>query len=162
MAWIIHPNVGLSDLKFAMSQQEVARLLDPIQSITSTDTLVDGTLTEFRGMTMPVCNYRDGRLRCLDTHWSMAPMILDGEDLFALPGRDLLTGLEKRNGGAMEIYSVVYFLKIGLTACNYLDKRGAILPALEEDDDERGIGVFSPGAFDDMLPHAKPISFLAP
>lgn len=143
-----------------MSRAQVAKILDPLHPLEAADILTDGTLTEFRGMHLPVCNFENDQLRCIDTHWLMAPMLLDGEDVFVLPSLRLLRKLEVSNNGALILYSMIYFVNIGLTACNYVDKKGRILQARNEDDDERGVGVFRKGTFDNVLENAESISFV--
>ena len=157
MAWRIELGSGLGDLKFGMPPSRIATFLGLPQS---TDTLYGGTLTEYRGMNTPVCNYENEELRCIDTHWSLAPLLLADLDLYTLSPHDLLVHLEIMNGGALYLYGTIFFMDIGLSACNYVEKDRSIRVALDEDDDERGIGIFRAGAFAQFVDDCAPMSFL--
>ncbi len=158
--WTIRPYAGLGPLAFGMTRQQVASLLDTSYPVSAVDTVFDGSVNEFRTMNCPVCNYMDGALHAIDTHSGVTSVFLNDIDVYATDSKTLLQSFEQADGGAKTDLGMVIFERLGVnTSGFYRPEEGSFVDSADPDYQRRGVGVFSRGAFDTLLPDFKPISF---
>lgn len=158
MQWIIQPGVGLGPWRFGMSTHDVARHSGALPPVRHGFEAFDGSWTEDRGLGVPTCGYRHGRLGWIGTDRHVPDVTLEAtpaygnepegvvEHLYQLNGRNALIGLGS-----------LLFLQIGVTTTGFLDDEGArvLQPGLG-DEDYRTLALFSPGAFDAVLDQFQP------
>lgn len=159
MKWDIRPYNGMGPLVFGMKPEEVAAVPGmgaPVHS----DIQFDGSVTEFRAIDVPMCNYLNGGLSAIDTSRRVVDVWFGDMNLYETDPLDVLKGLERASGRVLSGLGTILFIGIGLNVEGfyYADTNNLYDPLTDQDD--RGVAAFQPGAFDALLTEYKPVTFL--
>lgn len=159
MRWDIRPYNGLGPLYFGMKPAEVAAIPgmgDPDRSYPA----YDGSLVEFRGIDMPMCNYTGDGLTTIDTSRRVADVWFGEVNIYQMPPRDVLQMIERASGLALVGLGTILFMGIGLNVGGFYFEETNTVFDPTTDQDDRGVALFQRGAFDALLAEYKPVSFL--
>ena len=159
MKWDIRGYNGMGPLHLGMNAAEVAAI--PIMgSPLRTDPAYDGSLVEFRGIDLPMCNYVDGVLATIDTSRRVAGVGFGDMSIYDTPPREVLQTLERASGQVLLGLGTVLFMGLGLNVGGFYFEDGNEFFDPTRHQDDRGVAVFQRGAFDGLLPEYKPFTFL--
>lgn len=162
LKWKINPLKGLGPLTLGASPTDVAQLLDTFRSVVSKRVMFDGSTSEFRGLGFPVCSYENEKLRGVDTDYRVDQVLLNDIDVYKSDPRDVIHELNKLNGGMKFGLGIILFDKISISTTGFYEpKRGFYNELIDDDRDERTLGVYRTNAFDHIMHEFRDVRFPA-
>lgn len=160
MGWTIEPNGGLGPLRLGMTQTEVAAL--PVMGKPGhVYRGSGGRIMEYRGLTLPICEYGEGRLDRIVAGRHVEGVRFEGIDVFDVAPPELIRLMETRLGSVTLCQEQLCFTAAGLMLGGYYDARdGQFFEPKIEYHDERSVTLYAPGARRDDCTRAEALSFL--
>lgn len=146
----IHPYVGVGQLKFGMTPNEVAAILGPPDgSRLNADT---GELRERRKQPASQAVYAGGDRRLVELGFSppLAGLEFDGVRLFNSPSYVALCEVIRRDPAPWTDVGFVVSFELGLTLTGFDD----------DDGDDKAVTVFEKGRWDEIRPQMQRFVFL--
>jgi len=144
MEWKITPFIGMGPIKFGMTPSEVLEILGSPE-----DTDVEGGLTEYRALDMPIIRYKDNKVTQIEAFYDVKNVTLGDVNIFDDDGLQVMRTLETKNGGAKIDVGITIFENLGITAGR-----------LDEDvPGEHSVTAFSKGYWDNDMEDFTDISF---
>ena len=149
--WTIHPYVGVGQLKFGMTPDEVAAILGPPEG--SRPVASTGELRERREKSALQAVYAAGDRRLVELGFSppIAGLEFDGVRLFTSPSHDALREILRRDPAPLADVGFVVFFDLGLSLTGFDD----------DDEDDKAVTVFDKGRWDEIRPQMQKFVFLA-
>ncbi|MBK1636371.1 hypothetical protein [Rhodovulum adriaticum] len=160
MIWTIRPGQGLGPLDLGMTPEAVAE----VPGLGRAGHVYRGTggrTMEYRGLHLPICEYREGQLVRIVTGRHVAGVQFAGVDLFAVETAVMLRLLESRLGPVTLCTEQLFFGTAGLCLSGFYDMHDHqfFKPGVEYHD-ERSLALFAPGQSGGEGEDHEPISFL--
>lgn len=145
MIWSIAPKRGLGPLTLGMSTDEVVDL-PGMGRPGHVYRGMGGRAMEYRGLDVPICEYRDGKLCRIVAGRHVTGVQFAGVDLFAAQPRIVLRFLESRLGPVTMCAEQLYFADAQISLGGFYDTidHACFDPAVEYHD-ERSIALFAAG-----------------
>lgn len=165
-AWPIYPCIGLGPLRFGMSRQEVAGLpgAGPVGRAVENH---DGSISESRGLSWPVCIFIDDRLTSIDTTRRLEGVAFAGLPVYQAAAEAVLSALlaaERDAGGqdATLLDDTLHFLALGIACTGFWLPEVARPFRPGQDEDLRGLALSPPGAFAPWVDRMVPVDLAIP
>lgn len=160
MLWSIDPNGGLGPLRLGMTPSEVAALPN-MGKPGHVYRGAGGRVMEYRGLTLPICEYGDGLLNRVVAGRHVLEVGFEGIDVFDAAPADLIRLLESRLGPVTLCQEQLCFPKAGLMLGGYYDARDRRFfePRIEHHD-ERSVTIYTADCRADDCARAEALSFL--
>jgi hypothetical protein len=140
--WVIHPYVGVGQLTFGMTPDEVAAVLGPPHD---SELIADmGEIREQREQAALQAVYSADNKRLLELGFSppIAGLEFEGVQLFAVPSDDALRRIIQRDPAPLTDVGFVVFFEFGITMTGFHDG----------DEAQKAVTVFEKGRWDDIKP----------
>lgn len=145
MVWSIAPRQGLGDLTLGMTPEEVAAL----PGLGRPGHVYRGRgnrMMEYRSLTVPVCEYRDGQLCRVVAGRHVKGVRFAGVDLFMAEARTMLGLLESRLGPVTLCAEQLFFAEANLCLSGFYDAHDhQCFDPVTEYLDERSLTLYAPG-----------------
>ncbi|HDR28133.1 hypothetical protein [Rhodovulum sp.] len=160
MVWSIAPGEGLVPLRLGMSRAEVEALplMGRPQHVYRG---AGGRQMEYRGLGLPICEYREDALVCIVSSRHVQGVLFEGEDFFAADPSEIVRRLEERLGNVALCQEQLCFPEAGLTLGGFYEPhdRRFFQPEIEYHD-ERSVTVYRPGSCPGTCENSDAMSFL--
>lgn len=158
--WDILPNEGIGPVRFGMTPAEVVASHPRIGRPEKTHQEFDGSTMEFRGLNSPRLSYMDGRVRDIDTDFSVPDVRLGDMDIYSSEPRSVMQRLFEMNGHEALIgLGSVFFPHICINTGGFYDERRRrfAIPDAVDEDDTRGLAVLPDTAREMMSEGMRPV-----
>ncbi|TCP43982.1 hypothetical protein [Rhodovulum marinum] len=160
MSWSIAPGQGVGELRLGMSREAVEELpaMGRAQHVYRGS---GGRQMEYRGLGLPICEYRDGALMRIVASRHVAGVRIDGMDVFASDPLALVKALETRFGAVTLCQEQLCFRAAGLILGGFYEPHDHrfFRPDIEYHD-ERSVTLYQPGTCAGSCDVSEALSFL--
>jgi len=161
--WSIQFGVGVGPLKFGMSSNDASAAHPDIGNARDRDLQPDGTVRQFRNMSLPILVFNDEKLVELQIDAYCRTVDIFGRPLFGYKALDLMQRLEASSAVVVFGFDTVVLPDLGLSFADFMIAgEGDRLEFRDDHRDEelnRVVTVSALGTWNGLLDEYTPVSF---